>query len=108
MAEVDKVKKSRTTCRRSVTKLVGRVDDILKNGLHGIDAGGFGKLKLIQTELSDKSKELKESDKVILDDLTEKDADEDAIDKELDDTQEYKEKSQVPFMCLKIPWRNYQ
>ena len=89
---MDKVKKSRTTCRRSVTKLVGRVDDILKNGLHGIDAGGIGRLKLIQTELSDKSKELKESDKVILDDLTEKDADEDAIDKELDDTQEYKEK----------------
>ena len=92
MAEVDKVKKSRTTCRRSVTKLVGRVEDMLKNGIDGVDAGGIGKLKLIQTELSDKSKELKESDKVILDDLTEKDADEDAIDKELDDTQEYKEK----------------
>ena len=43
-------------------------------------------------ELSDKWKELKESDNVISDYLTEKDADEDAIDKELDDTQEDEER----------------
>ena len=35
---------------------------------------------------------MKESDNVISDDLTEKDADEDAIDKELDDTQEDEER----------------
>ena len=35
MAEVDRVKKSHTTCRRSVSKLAVRVEDMLKNGLHG-------------------------------------------------------------------------
>eukprot|EP00112_Aurelia_sp_Birch-Aquarium-sp1_P008148 Seg1894.3 transcript_id=Seg1894.3/GoldUCD/mRNA.D3Y31 product="hypothetical protein" protein_id=Seg1894.3/GoldUCD/D3Y31 len=83
----------RTTCRRSVTKLVSRAEDLLKDRIDGVDTGGIGKLKHFQSELSGKLTELRDADKIILDDLTEKDAGEDDIDKELDEESEYKEKA---------------
>ena len=90
--EVDRVRKARTTCRRSTTKLVTRAEELLKDGIEGVDTGGTGKLKHFQTELSAKLSELKEADKIILNDLTEKEASDEDIDKELDDGSEYKEK----------------
>ena len=90
--EVDRVRKVRTTCRRSATKLVTKAEELLKDGIEGVDTGGIGKLKHFQTELSAKLSELKEADKVILNDLTEKEASEEDIDKELDDGSEYMEK----------------
>ena len=86
--EVDRVRKVRTTCRRSATKLVTKAEELLKYGIEGVDTGGIGKLKHFQTELSAKLSELKEADKVILNDLTEKEASEEDIDKELDDGSE--------------------
>ena len=90
--DVDRVRKARATCRRSITKLVSRVEELLKDGIEGVDTGSIGKLKYFQTELSAKLSELKEADNIILHDLTEKEVSEEDIDKELDNGNEYREK----------------
>ena len=86
--DIEKVRKTRSTYRRSATKLVTRVEDALKKGVGRADEG---KLKHYEDELKEKLCELKETDKLILDELIGKD-NEEAIDKEMDDIGEYKEK----------------
>ena len=86
--DIEKVKKTRSTYRRSATKLVTKAEDALKKGVGKDDEG---KLKHYEEELKEKLGELKEVDKLVLDDLMNKD-DEEAMDKEVEDIGEYKEK----------------
>ena len=86
--DIEKVKKTRSTYRRSATKLVTKVEDVLKKG---VDRADEGKLQHYEAELKERLGELKEADKLILDELMNKD-DEEAIDKEVEDIGEYKEK----------------
>ena len=86
--DIEKVKKTRSTYRRSATKLVTKVEDVFKKG---VDRADEGKLKHYEAELKERLGELKEADKLILDELMNKD-DEEAIDKEVEDIGEYKEK----------------
>jgi len=86
--DIEKVKKTRSTYRRSSTKLVTKVEDVLKKGVGKAEEG---KLKHYEVELKEKLGELKETDKLVLDDLMNKDGEE-AIDKEVEDIGEYKEK----------------
>ena len=86
MENVDKVKKKRTTHRRNVTKIVNKVDELLKT-----DPVDKRKLKHYQNELIEKRSDLKDLDNEILELLTEH-ADEQTADKEMDDALEYKEK----------------
>ena len=75
--DIEKVKKTRSTCRRSATKLVTKAEDVLKKGV-GKDEEG--KLKHYEVELKEKLGDLKETDKLVLDDLMNTD-DGEAIDK---------------------------
>ena len=84
---MDKAKKKRATHRRNVTKLVGKVDDLIANGVEGIDT----MLKHYMNELKEKRSDLKEFDNKILEILYEK-AEDDVIDKEMDEASDYKEK----------------
>jgi len=68
--------------------LVTKAEDALKKGVGKDDEG---KLKHYEEELKEKLGELKEVDKLVLDDLMNKD-DEEAMDKEVEDIGEYKEK----------------
>ena len=86
MENVDKVKKKRTTHRRNVTKIVNKVDELLKT-----DPVDKRKLKHYQNELIEKRSDLKDLDNEILELLTEH-ADEQTADKEMDDALEYKER----------------
>ena len=86
--DIEKVKKTRSTYRRSSTKLVTKVEGVLKKGVGKAEEG---KLKHYEVELKEKLGELKVTDKLVLDDLMNKD-DEEAIDKEVEDIGEYKEK----------------
>ena len=64
------------------------MEDALKKGVRKDEEG---KLKHYEVELKEKLGELKETDKLVLDDLMNKDGEE-AIDKEVEDIGEYKEK----------------
>ena len=86
--EFDKVKKTRTTYRRNITKLVTKISDLLAAGSEQCDKG---KLRYHQNDLCDKLNELKAADKVILDNLI-ANAEQDVVDKEMDEIDEYKEK----------------
>ena len=85
---MDRAKKKRATHRRNVTKLVGKVDDLIPNGVEGIDTI---MLKHYMNEQKEKRSDLKEFDNEILEILCEK-AEDDVIDKEMDEASDYKEK----------------
>ena len=87
--EFDKVKKTRSTYRRNITKLVTKINDLLAAGSEECDKG---KLRYHQSDLYDKLNELKAADKVILDNLIEN-AEQDVVDKEMDEIDDYKEKA---------------
>ena len=87
-SEIEKLKKTRSSYRRSVTKLVGRVNELMKDGLEGLNRR---KLKYFQSELTEKQSEMKEADRKVLDDLIEN-GDDDDVDKEMEDISDYREK----------------
>ena len=85
---MDKAKQKRATHRRNVTKLLGKVDDLIANGVEEIDTI---MLKHYMNETKEKRSDLKEFDNEILEILYEK-AEDDVIDKEMDEASDYKEK----------------
>ena len=87
--EFDKVKKTRSTYRRNITKSVTKINDLLAAGSEECDKV---KLRYHQSDLYDKLNELKAADKVILDNLIEN-AEQDVVDKEMDEIDDYKEKA---------------
>ena len=95
-AEIDKVKKTWSTYRRSITKLVTRISDLLADWNERCDKG---KLKYYQSDLNDKLSELKAADKIILDNLIDN-AEEDVVDKEMDEIDEYKEKASTALFMI--------
>ena len=86
--DIEKVRKTQSTYRRSATQLVIRMEDALRKGVGRADKE---KVKRHEDDLKEKVCEVKETDKLILDELIDKD-NEKAIDKEMDDISDYKEK----------------
>ena len=100
MENVDKVKKKRMTHQRNVTKIVNKVDELLKT-----DPVDKRKLKHYQNELIEKRSDLKDLDNEILELLTEH-ADEQTMDKEMDDALEYKEKLSCALILIEEALEN--
>ena len=86
---VDRAKKVRRTVRGLVTKLVHKGLNYLKEEPDAIDRR---KLWQFLADLKDKSTELKEVDKVVLDDYFDTDADEDTCDKEAEEANAIQER----------------
>ena len=95
-AEVDKVKKTRSTYQRSIMKLAARISDLRADWNERCDKG---KLKYYQSDLNDKLNELNASDKIIFDYLIDN-AEEDAVDKKMDEIDEYKEKASTALFMI--------
>ena len=85
---MDKANKKRATHRRNVTKLVGKVNKLIADGVEGINTM---MLKHYMNELKEKRSDLKEFDNKTLE-MTYEKAEDDVIDKEMDEASDYKEK----------------
>eukprot|EP00794_Sanderia_malayensis_P012188 gene12188-biopygen9724 len=91
MEGVEKLKKIRRSHRTVATKLVNKVNDALarnEDNEEGIDPKV---LKQYKMQLSEKKIDLKDCDREILD-LMAEEADNDALDQEMEDTSDYREK----------------
>ena len=91
------MKKKRTSCRRSATILVHRVEVILDNG-SGDDE--WEKLEHFIEELTERRGELKRLDEEIIDILLE-DAEDQEIEKDNDEANEYREKIGCTILATK-------
>ena len=85
---MEKAKKKRASHRRNVTKLVGKVKDLVSKGAGAIDVV---MLKHFQREMEDEQNELKECDNKSLEVLYDEDND-DEVDKKMEEASKYKER----------------
>ena len=95
--EIDKVKRTRSTYRGNITKLVTKISDLLASGSEECDKG---KLRYHQSDLYNKLNKLRAAEKVILDNLI-ANAEQDVVNKEMDEIDQYKEKTSTIFLRLK-------
>ena len=97
MISFQKTKRKRASSRRTATILIHRVEEALRKGSDGDE---WKKLEHFRDELEERRTELKRLDEEILDTLLE-DAEEEEINKENDETNEYREKIGCTILAIK-------
>ena len=97
MSSLEKAKRKRASKRRTATILIQRVEEALKRGS---DGDGWKKLEHFREELEERRTELKELDDEILDTLVES-AEDEEINKECDETNDYREKIGCEILAIK-------
>ena len=98
MEAVEKARKKRKPIRGAVTKLLNKVDDLLKEDSAPIEKR---KLKQYEANIAENVEVLKRLDEEILDGLVENDADDDVCEKEVSDASEIKERVTYSLIYLK-------
>ena len=98
MEAVEKARKKRKPIRGAVTKLLNKVDDLLKEDSAQIEKR---KLKQYEANIAENVEVLKRLDEEILDGLVENDADDDVCEKEVSDASEIKERVTYSLIYLK-------
>ena len=97
MSNLEKTKKKRASNRRTATILIHRVEETLKRGSDGDE---WKKLEHFREELEERRTELKKLDDEILDTLLES-AEDEEINKESDETNEYRERIGCTILAIK-------
>ena len=97
MISFQKTKRKRASSRRTATILIHKVEEALRKGSDGDE---WKKLEHFRDELEERRTELKRLDEEILDTLLE-DAEEEEINKENDETNEYREKIGCTILAIK-------